>query len=70
MEFVSDGNIFFSCNDLVARDSSDKNIMAWDFEMGVVVSNQIYQVYLLINFKKLAVLSIVLPFTELIYIKL
>ncbi|ELT91227.1 hypothetical protein CAPTEDRAFT_226501 [Capitella teleta] len=41
--FNIDGLEFFTCNDQVCRDSSDRNIMAWDFEKGVVVSNQIYQ---------------------------
>lgn len=44
MAFLPEGNQFFTCNDLVARDSADKNIMAWDFNKAVVLSNQIYQV--------------------------
>ncbi|XP_005098633.2 WD repeat-containing protein 25 [Aplysia californica] len=32
-----------SCSDLVARDSADRGIMAWDVRSGVVLSNQIYQ---------------------------
>ena len=41
---MGNGSQFFSCNDLVTRDSADRNIMAWDFTNGVVLSNQIYQV--------------------------
>ena len=43
MVFSQDGDQFFSCNDVVTRDSADRNIMAWDFEKGIVLSNQIYQ---------------------------
>jgi hypothetical protein len=42
--FNRDGKEFFSTGDLVSRDSSDRNIMAWDFDHTVVKSNQIYQV--------------------------
>ena len=42
--FMNNGSQFFSCNDLVSRDSADRNIMAWDFTNEVVLSNQIYQV--------------------------
>lgn len=42
--FNGDGKEFFSTGDLVSRDSSDRNIMAWDFDHTVVKSNQIYQV--------------------------
>ena len=38
------GEQFVTCNDLVCKDSADRNIMAWDFQSGVVLSNQIYQV--------------------------
>ncbi|XP_071163491.1 WD repeat-containing protein 25-like [Mytilus edulis] len=41
--FSKDGSEFFSTGDLVSRDSSDRNIMAWDFDNAVVKSNQIYQ---------------------------
>lgn len=40
---TGDGSTLFSCTDLVSRDSADRNLMAWDFRTGVVVSNQIYQ---------------------------
>ncbi|XP_013386545.1 WD repeat-containing protein 25 [Lingula anatina] len=43
LEFMPDGSQFFTCNDLVSRDSCDRNVMAWDFKKGVVLSNQIYQ---------------------------
>ncbi|KAK2191167.1 hypothetical protein NP493_57g00013 [Ridgeia piscesae] len=43
MVFVRDGSEFFCCSDLVARDSADRNIMAWHFDSGVVLSNQIFQ---------------------------
>ena len=46
--FSKDGSEFFSTGDLVSRDSSDRNIMAWDFDNAVVKSNQIYQVRILI----------------------
>lgn len=41
---MNNGALFFTCNDSVTRDSSDRNIMAWDFNKAVVLSNQIYQV--------------------------
>ncbi|XP_046564899.1 WD repeat-containing protein 25-like [Haliotis rubra] len=41
--FTKDGNQFFSCSDMVTRDSADRNVMAWDFSSGVPLSNQIYQ---------------------------
>ncbi|XP_071080291.1 WD repeat-containing protein 25-like [Haliotis cracherodii] len=41
--FRKDGNQFFTCSDMVTRDSADRNIMAWDFSSGVPLSNQIYQ---------------------------
>ena len=41
---MNNGTLFFTCNDSVTRDSADRNIMAWDFNKAVVVSNQIYQV--------------------------
>ncbi|XP_067682102.1 WD repeat-containing protein 25-like [Haliotis asinina] len=41
--FTKDGNQFFSCSDMVTRDSADRNIMAWDYTSGVPLSNQIYQ---------------------------
>ena len=44
IEFLRDGSEFLSCTDMVARDSADRSIMAWDFDSGVVLSNQIYQV--------------------------
>lgn len=41
--FLDDfGNTFVSCGDVVARDSADKNIIAWDFASGAAISNQIY----------------------------
>ncbi|XP_045186364.2 WD repeat-containing protein 25-like [Mercenaria mercenaria] len=40
---TGDGSTLFSCSDLVTRDSADRNLMAWDFRTGVVLSNQIYQ---------------------------
>jgi hypothetical protein len=43
--FLQDGGQFLSCGDLVSRDSADRNIMAWDFNSGAVLSNQIYQVF-------------------------
>ena len=43
---MNNGTQFFTCNDSVTRDSADRNIMAWDFNKAVVVSNQIYQVRL------------------------
>ncbi len=42
--FLRDGSQFFTCSDLVSRDSADRNIMAWDYNKAVVLSNQIYQV--------------------------
>lgn len=39
----ADGSQIFSCADLVSRDSADRNLMAWDFATGTVLSNQIYQ---------------------------
>ena len=44
MVFLRDGSEFLCCSDLVARDSADRNIMAWHFDSGVVLSNQIFQV--------------------------
>lgn len=41
--FTQDGSQLFSCSDLVSRDSADRNVMAWDFATGTVLSNQIYQ---------------------------
>ncbi|KAJ8309167.1 hypothetical protein KUTeg_014041, partial [Tegillarca granosa] len=41
--FSPDGQQFYSCNDLVSRDSADRNIMIWDYSTGVVLSNQVYQ---------------------------
>ena len=46
VEFLQDGTEFFTCNDIVARDSADRNIMGWDFSSGVLLSNQIFQVTL------------------------
>ncbi|GAB1608184.1 WD repeat-containing protein 25-like [Argonauta hians] len=40
--FSRNGEIFFSCCDVVSQDSSDRNIMAWHHQSGVVLSNQIY----------------------------
>src|SRR6218665_357223 len=40
--FLDDGKTFLSCGNLVARDSADRNIMAWDFNGGAVISNQIF----------------------------
>lgn len=40
---TADGSTLFSCSDLVSRDSADRNLMAWDFNTGIVLSNQIYQ---------------------------
>ena len=42
--FNRDGDIFFSTGNEISRDSSDRNIMAWDFRSTSVLSNQIYQV--------------------------
>ena len=42
---MNNGTQFFTCNDSVTRDSADRNIMAWDFNKAVVISNQIYQVH-------------------------
>ena len=44
LAFIQNGSQMLSCNDFVTRDSTDRNIMAWDFQSGVVLSNQIYQV--------------------------
>ncbi|XP_060069000.1 WD repeat-containing protein 25-like [Ylistrum balloti] len=41
--FSVDGKSLFCCCDILSRDSADRNIMAWDFSSGVVLSNQIYQ---------------------------
>ncbi|XP_021344230.1 WD repeat-containing protein 25-like, partial [Mizuhopecten yessoensis] len=41
--FSADGSSMFSSCDLLSRDSADRNLMAWDFSSGVVLSNQIYQ---------------------------
>ncbi|KAK3609688.1 hypothetical protein CHS0354_017541 [Potamilus streckersoni] len=41
--FSRDGDEFFSCTDLVSRDSSDRNIIAWHLSSGAILSNQIYQ---------------------------
>ncbi|XP_033735828.1 LOW QUALITY PROTEIN: WD repeat-containing protein 25-like [Pecten maximus] len=41
--FSADGSSIFSSCDLLSRDSADRNVMAWDFRSGVVLSNQIYQ---------------------------
>ncbi|XP_074657908.1 WD repeat-containing protein 25-like [Tubulanus polymorphus] len=41
--FTDGGNTLFSCNDVVSRDSADRNIMAWDFRTTAVLSQQIYQ---------------------------
>ncbi|CAD5118639.1 DgyrCDS7327 [Dimorphilus gyrociliatus] len=43
VSFREDGKAFFSCNDIVSREMSDRNIMAWDFDSTAVTSNQIYQ---------------------------
>ena len=56
--FMGSGREFFSCNDLVTRDSADRNIMAWDFSNGVVLSNQIYQVIGLISYNGNQLLSL------------
>jgi len=42
--FTHDGDEIICCCDLISKDSSDRNIMAWDTKAGVVLSNQIYQV--------------------------
>ncbi|KAL5009392.1 hypothetical protein ScPMuIL_014973 [Solemya velum] len=41
--FTQDGRTFFSSGDLVSKDSADRNILAWDFGTGIILSNQIYQ---------------------------
>ncbi|XP_076464034.1 WD repeat-containing protein 25-like [Babylonia areolata] len=41
--FSHDGQELFSCGDVVARESADRSIMAWDFRTGVILSNQIFQ---------------------------
>nr|XP_022332325.1 WD repeat-containing protein 25-like [Crassostrea virginica]XP_022332326.1 WD repeat-containing protein 25-like [Crassostrea virginica] len=41
--FNRDGDVFFSTGNEISRDSSDRNIMAWDFRSTSVLSNQIYQ---------------------------
>ncbi|KAI0207981.1 WD repeat-containing protein 25 [Lamellibrachia satsuma] len=41
--FLRDGSEFLCCTDTVARDSADRSIMAWHFNSGVVLSNQIFQ---------------------------
>ena len=58
--FVEDGSEFFSCADHVSKESSDRNIMAWDFRTGVVVSNQIYQVHYMNNLMLHVVLCVCL----------
>lgn len=42
--FMRHGTEFFTSTDLATRDSADRNIMAWDFATGAVLSNQIYHV--------------------------
>ena len=41
--YINDSEIA-TCSDVVARDSADKSIMAWDTRTGGILSNQIYQV--------------------------
>ncbi|BFZ12152.1 hypothetical protein BsWGS_15191 [Bradybaena similaris] len=41
--FINNGQEFVSCSDLVSRDSADRTVMVWDFRVGTVLSNQIYQ---------------------------
>ncbi|KAL4237250.1 WD repeat-containing protein 25 [Mactra antiquata] len=40
---TEDGSTVFSCSDLLSRDSADRNLMCWDYNTGIVLSNQIYQ---------------------------
>eukprot|EP01112_Ceratiomyxa_fruticulosa_P014753 TRINITY_DN4257_c0_g1_i2.p1 TRINITY_DN4257_c0_g1~~TRINITY_DN4257_c0_g1_i2.p1 ORF type:complete len:385 (-),score=70.48 TRINITY_DN4257_c0_g1_i2:115-1269(-) len=42
VEFFLDGNMFMASSDVTKRNSIDKAIMIWDFETGVVQSNQVY----------------------------
>ncbi|KAL8611150.1 hypothetical protein ACOMHN_064440 [Nucella lapillus] len=41
--YSPDGRELFSCGDVVARESADRSIIAWDFQSGVILSNQIFQ---------------------------
>ncbi|XP_050404910.1 WD repeat-containing protein 25 isoform X1 [Patella vulgata] len=41
--FSHNGETVFSCSDVVTQNSSDKNIMAWDFKTTSILSNQIYE---------------------------
>ncbi|XP_053553424.1 WD repeat-containing protein 25 [Bombina bombina] len=40
--FLHDGKEFLSTTDAVSRDSADRTIIAWDFETGAKISNQIF----------------------------
>ncbi|XP_006813660.1 uncharacterized protein LOC102804077 [Saccoglossus kowalevskii] len=42
LQFMSGGSEFLCSTDVVSRDSSDRTIIAWDFQSGAVLSNQIY----------------------------
>ncbi|CAH1792307.1 unnamed protein product [Owenia fusiformis] len=41
--FINHAEQLVSCNDMVSRNMSDRNIMCWDVKTGVVLSNQVYQ---------------------------
>ncbi|XP_041351529.1 uncharacterized protein LOC121370402 [Gigantopelta aegis] len=41
--FCQDGQQLFSASGIVSRDSADRNIMAWDYSTGAILSNQIFQ---------------------------
>ncbi|ESP02854.1 hypothetical protein LOTGIDRAFT_64760, partial [Lottia gigantea] len=41
--FDQNGRTIFTCSDVVDQNSSDRNIMAWDYTTGAVLSNQIYE---------------------------
>ncbi|XP_067130757.1 WD repeat-containing protein 25-like [Centruroides vittatus] len=43
LAFLSSGKEIICSSDLVSKDSADRTIMAWDFETGALLSNQIYQ---------------------------
>ncbi|KAJ1104935.1 hypothetical protein NDU88_002343 [Pleurodeles waltl] len=40
--FLPEGNLFFTSTDSVSRDSADRTIIAWDFQTGAKISNQIF----------------------------
>ncbi|XP_048342465.1 WD repeat-containing protein 25 [Sphaerodactylus townsendi] len=40
--FLPEGKEFFTSTDVVSQDSADRTIMAWDFQTGAKISNQIF----------------------------